>query len=215
MKQLVIFDLDGTLLNTISDLAAACNRALSALGFATHEEAAYLGFVGNGISKLFERALPEAARTPENIEAVRAHFVPYYDAHGADLTRPYAGVEDLLRTLSARGVKLAVLSNKYQRATQALVERFFSEISFCAVLGQRDGVPTKPHPQAVQELLALAQVSAKDALYVGDSEVDAQTARNSGVPCCAVAWGFRTPERLRQEKPDFLVDTPSEILKLI
>ena len=215
MKSLVIFDLDGTLLNTIADLAAATNQALAQLGYPTHEEKAYLRFVGNGINKLFERALPQPARSEENIQRVRALFVPYYNAHGADLTRPYEGIVALLEALQARGIKLAVASNKYQAATEQLIKHYFPQIHFLAVLGQRDGLPTKPDPLFVKEIIKRAEVTSQEVLYVGDSDVDMQTARNSGVDVCAVTWGFRTREELSAYHPKYLVNAPSEILPCV
>ncbi len=214
MKQLVIFDLDGTLLNTIDDLAAATNQALEKLHFPLHDTAAYLRFVGNGINKLFERALPAVARTPENILRVRELFVPYYNAHGTDLTRPYEGICTVLDQLQQRGLKLAVASNKYQEATRELVAHYFPQIPFSAVLGQREGLPTKPNPLFVQEIFTQTGVSAPDTLYVGDSEVDMQTARNAGVDACAVTWGFRTEQELASFTPAYMVHAPYEILQI-
>lgn len=215
MKKLVIFDLDGTLLNTIADLAAATNQALEKLHFPLHSTQAYLRFVGNGINKLFERALPPAARTQENVLRVRALFVPYYNAHGADLTKPYEGIVSLLEALQNRGLKLAVASNKYQEATAQLVKHYFSTIAFSAVLGQREGLPTKPDPLFVQEILKQTGVAAADTLYVGDSDVDMQTARNAGVDACAVTWGFRTPAELAAYQPKYMAQVPADILKML
>ena len=168
MKKLVIFDLDGTLLDTIADLAASTNYALQACGFPTHEVSAYRFFVGNGIMKLFERALPEEARSAEHIERIRALFIPYYNAHNADHSRPYPGMAELLASLQEAGVQLAVASNKYQAATEELVAHFFPGIRFTKVLGQREGIPTKPDPGIVEEIVAVAGVEKADVLYVGD-----------------------------------------------
>ena len=153
MKKLVIFDLDGTLLNTIADLAQSTNHALAALGYPTHEEAAYKFMVGNGINKLFERALPEGEKTEENVLKVRSHFVPYYDQHNADKSRPYPGIPELLSRLQSRQVQLAVASNKYQSATEKLVAHYFPTIRFAAVYGQREGIATKPDPTIVFDIL--------------------------------------------------------------
>ena len=130
MKKLVIFDLDGTLLNTIADLAQSTNYALAALGYPTHEEKEYNFMVGNGINKLFERALPEESRTEENVLRVRKEFVPYYDQHNADKSRPYPGITELLDELQAKGLQLAVASNKYQAATEKLIAHYFPNIRF-------------------------------------------------------------------------------------
>ncbi len=215
MKKLIIFDLDGTLLNTIEDLAAATNQALLRLGYPQHPTPAYLRFVGNGINKLFERALPPAARTQENILRVRSLFVPYYNQHGADLTSPYEGIVALLEALQTRGIKLAVASNKYQEATAELVKHYFPQIAFSAVLGQREGLPTKPDPLFVQEILKQTGVSAVHTLYVGDSDVDMQTALNAGVDACAVTWGFRTRAELAAYRPKYMANAPQDILQML
>lgn len=215
MKKLVIFDLDGTLLNTIADLAAATNQALRTLGFPTHEEKAYLQFVGNGIYKLFERALPLQHRTTENIARVKELFVPYYNAHGTDLTAPYAGIPALLETLQQRGLQLAVASNKYQAATAQLVAHYFPSVCFAAVYGQQEGLPTKPNPLLVEKIMQQVSVSAAETLYVGDSEVDMQTAINAQVEACAVLWGFRTREQLQAYHPAHLAEKPADILRCL
>lgn len=215
MKKLVIFDLDGTLLDTIADLAASTNYALEGNGFPTHAVNAYRFFVGNGVTKLFERALPEGERTPENIEKIRALFIPYYNSHNMDHSRPYPGMVELLSTLQDAGVKLAVASNKYQAATEKLVAHFFPGISFARVLGQREGVPTKPDPSIVNEIVATAGVRKADVLYVGDSNVDMQTAQQGGVEACGVTWGFRPATELAAYRPALLAERAEEILTYV
>lgn len=215
MKKLVIFDLDGTLLNTIYDLAQSTNFALAENGFPTHEVAEYNYFVGNGINKLFERALPEGERTEANIARIREKFLIHYDLHNADKSRPYEGIPELLESLDKRGILLAVASNKYQAATQKLVAHFFPQIHFAAIFGQREGVPTKPNPQIVEDILGITNIGINETLYVGDSGVDMQTALNSKVEACGVTWGFRPIEELEQFHPAHIVHTPEEILKLI
>ena len=212
---LVIFDLDGTLLNTLDDLSAAANYALAACGFPARTVDECRQFVGNGVSKLLERALPHGQQTPENMLRMKTAFFAYYDVHLADFTQPYCGVPELLRALHARGVKLAVASNKYQRAAERLISHFFPSVSFAAVLGQREGVPVKPHPQIVQDILAAAGQTPAKALYVGDSDVDMQTAQNAGVKACGVTWGFRPRELLAAYQPAYLVDTPHQILEIL
>ena len=214
-KRLAIFDLDGTLLNTIADLATATNQALDACGFPTHPIEAYPFFVGNGINKLFERALPAEARTEENVLRIRAHFLPYYDEHNADLSRPYPGIPQLLENLQAAGIQMAVASNKYHRATEKLIRHYFPTIRFAAILGQREGVPIKPHPQIVEDILALVPVSKEEVIYIGDSGVDMQTALNAGVESIGVTWGFRPREELLQYSPTHLADTAKEIENII
>lgn len=211
MKKLVIFDLDGTLLNTIADLAASANYALVQNGFPARTEEECRSFVGNGIDKLLERALPSGQQTPENVARLKPAFLAHYDQHNADLTTVYPGVTELVDGLYKQGVGLAVLSNKYQAAAEKLVKHYFPAVSFVAVIGQRPGIPTKPNPVGVYEILQLANAKKEDVLYVGDSDVDVLTAQNAGVPCCAVSWGFRSRVQLEGLSPDILVDTPLEI----
>lgn len=184
MKKLVIFDLDGTLLNTIADLAHSTNYALNKLGYPTHEIEKYNFMVGNGIDKLFERALPEGEKSKENVLRVRKEFVPYYDIHNADDSRPYPGIPELLSYLQDAGIQITVASNKYQAATQKLIDHYFPEIHFTAVFGQREGIKVKPDPTVVFDILEVAKVTKEEVLYVGDSGVDMQTAANAGVTVC-------------------------------
>ena len=211
MKKLVIFDLDGTLLNTIADLANSTNYALKVLGYPIHEPDKYNFMVGNGINKLFERALPDGEKTDENVLRVRQEFVPYYDPHNADKSRPYPGVTELLETLQTAGMQLAVASNKYQAATEKLIAHYFPNIKFTAVFGQREGIPVKPDPIIVKEILQIAKVQEEETLYVGDSGVDMQTAINAGVTSCGVTWGFRPRTELESFHPDHIVDNAEEI----
>lgn len=215
MKKLVIFDLDGTLLNTIADLAHSTNYALNQLGYPTHEIEKYNFMVGNGINKLFERALPEGEKTEENVLCVRKEFVPYYDLHNADDSRPYLGIPELLDHLQASDIQIAVASNKYQAATQKLVDHYFPEIRFSAVFGQREGVNVKPDPTIVYDILEIARIAKEDVLYVGDSGVDMQTAANAGITACGVTWGFRPRTELEEFNPSYIVDTAEEIKSLI
>ncbi|MBQ4280174.1 MAG: HAD family hydrolase [Rikenellaceae bacterium] len=214
MTRLVIFDLDGTLLNTIDDLATATNWALERQGYPTHELAAYPFFVGNGVARLLERALPDGARTPENVAALRRDFVDYYDAHGTDLTRPYPGIPELIAVLRERGVMLAVASNKYQEATARLIGRYFPA-TFRIVLGQREGVAPKPDPSVIWDILAATGVAKGEILYVGDSGVDMQTAANAGLASVGVTWGFRPRAELEENGAMFLIDRPEQLLTLL
>lgn len=215
-KRLIIFDLDGTLLDTIGDLAGAVNRALARLGYPTHPREAYRFMVGSGIMALFERALPEQERSEENKLRVKELFVPWYDLHNADLTCPYEGIVELLNTLSERGVSLAVASNKYQSATEKLVGHYFPTTPFCAVLGQREGVAVKPSPAIVWDAMRLAGVENKsEVLYVGDSDVDMLTGHNAGVDVVGVSWGFRPREELAAHAPKAIIDSPAELLGLL
>ena len=213
---IIIFDLDGTLINTIDDLGQACNYALSACGFPTHKIEDYPRLVGNGINKLIERALPEEHRNEATVLRVREYFVPFYDEHNCDLTRPYDGIPELLQTLKAAGHTLAVASNKYQAATEKIVAQLFPGV-FDVVLGEREGIPRKPDPQIVYDILSTlnTQLSTTNCLYIGDSLVDAATARAANLPFVACTWGFCTKEQLLTVTPDHMVDHPLEILTLI
>ncbi len=215
MKKLIIFDLDGTLINTIADLAQSTNYALAQLGYPTHEEAKYKFMVGNGINKLFERALPEADRNEINILKVREKFIPHYDNHNSDKSLPYEGISKLLNQLHSDNIKIAVASNKYQSATSKLIDFYFPEIHFEAVLGQREGFKPKPDPSIIYDILKTTHVEKKDVLYVGDSGVDMQTALNAEVTSCGVSWGFRPRKELEEFKPDYIIDQPEEILKIV
>jgi phosphoglycolate phosphatase len=214
MIKLVLFDLDGTLLNTISDLAAATNHALACNGFPTHPEAAYPYFVGNGIMKLFERVLPEGERTEEHLCALRDTFIPYYKEHDTDRTTPYQGIHRMLHDLQRSGVLLAVASNKIHVATCKLIFHYFPRVHFCRVLGQRENIPPKPDPFIVREILETVHINSTEALYIGDSGVDMQTAIAAGVRSCGVTWGFRPREELEAFHPDFIVSEAKEIVHI-
>ena len=209
---IIIFDLDGTLINTISDLGQACNHALAACGFPTHKIEDYPRLVGNGVNKLIERALPQEHRNEETVLRLREYFVPYYDEHNCDFTRPYDGIEQLLKTLKEQGHSLAVASNKYQAATEKIVAQLFPGV-FDIVLGERVGVERKPNPQIVYDILHhLAPQASTPVLYIGDSLVDAETARAAGATLVLCTWGFGTREQMEGAKPDYLVDHPLEVL---
>ncbi|MDH6535748.1 HAD family hydrolase [Parabacteroides sp. 52] len=215
MIKLVIFDLDGTLLNTIADLAASTNHALEQYKFPTHPTEAYRFFVGNGINKLFERALPEGEKTDINIQRIRTSFLPYYNTHNMDRSTPYPGITDVLQELQQQGLLLAVASNKYHEATCKLVAHYFPEIRFAKVLGQREGIAPKPDPVIVQEILSVTAVTQEETLYVGDSGVDMQTAINSGVVSCGVSWGFRPLHELENFQPDYIIHKAEEIVRIV
>ena len=189
--------------------------ALQTLGYPTHEVASYNFMVGNGINKLFERALPEGEKTEENVLRVRKEFLLHYDRHNADESRPYPGIPELLETLQHKGYKLAVASNKYQAATEKLIAHYFPGIRFVAVFGQREGVKVKPDPAVVHDILRIAGVSKDEVLYVGDSGVDMQTAINSGVTSCGVTWGFRPRTELESFCPDYIADKAETILSIV
>ena len=214
-KQLVIFDLDGTLLDTVADLANATNQALEQCGYPTHTVEAYYKFVGNGINKLFARALPTEASNEENVLRIRSSFVPYYNEHNADCSHPYPGIVELLHTLQENGVKIAVATNKYHEATLKLAHHFFPDIRFDAIYGQREDVPIKPAPDIVYDILRDTGINSEQALYVGDSGVDMQTASNAGVESVGVTWGFRSEAELREYGAVHLVYEADAILTFL
>lgn len=218
---LIIFDLDGTLINTIDDLGQACNHALSACGFPTHKIEDYPKLVGNGINRLIERALPEEHRNETTVLRLREYFVPYYDAHNCDLTHPYDGIPELLQALKAAGHTLAVASNKYQAATEKIVAHFFPN-TFDVVLGERVGVPRKPDPQIVYDILSMLHLSSsplkeelEEVLYIGDSLVDAQTAHAAKATLVLCTWGFCSEQQLKIAQPNYMIQHPSELLNIL
>ena len=215
MKKLVIFDLDGTLVNTLTDLTECVNYALNRCKYPQHSFDEYRYFVGNGINKLIERALPETNRDVETIMHVKEIFVEYYMQHKTDKSYVYPGINDLLSALQDKCIMLAVASNKYHEATLEMIAHYFPNINFVKVLGQRDGVPTKPHPQIVEEILEATGICNDDVLYVGDSGVDMTTAANAGVDSVGVDWGLRTVEELRANNATYIISNPMEILDII
>lgn len=212
---LAIFDLDGTLLNSIADLATATNYALRTVGFPTHAPESYPFMVGNGVTRLLERALPEAERTPENVDLLRTHFKEYYGSHLADNTVPYPGIPELLAQLRDRGVNVAVASNKYQAAVDRLIRDFFPTVEWAAIEGQKEGVPVKPDPSIVFEILGKCPTPKDDVIYIGDSGVDMETAYRAGVTSIGVTWGFRPESELREHYANHIVSSPAEILPLL
>lgn len=214
MYKLVMFDLDGTLLNTINDLATATNVALSSFGYMQHELNAYKTFVGNGIYKLVERSMPSDKRNHENVLRVKAVFDEYYKLHNQDQTVPYEGIEDLLDRLNAKGIKCGVVTNKaHLYACKLIAEYFPHQIGL--VLGQREGIPHKPHPQGLIEMMTYFGVTPEECLYVGDSNVDIETAKAAGIQSIGVLWGFRGEEELIRAGADFIVQSTEEIIDII
>jgi len=207
-----IFDLDGTLLNTLDDLAAAVNHALRQCDMPARSIDEVRRFVGNGVRLLMVRAVPDGERNPRFEEAFGA-FRAYYQAHAADHTRPYLGIIDTLRELRARGKRLAVVSNKFHAATQELVARFFGDVITVAI-GENEaaGIRKKPASDTVNEALAQLGADRRGAVYVGDSDVDIMTARNSGLPCISVLWGFRDKAFLMKNGATECIGSPAELL---
>ena len=214
MKKLVIFDLDGTLLNTIDDLGHAANYALEKNGYPTHNISAYPFMVGNGITKLLERVLPEDDRNPQNVERLRKDFLEYYGEHMTDCTRPYPGIVELLDALRAHGINVAVASNKYQAAVTKLIHHFFPMVEWAVIAGQTDNIPVKPDPSIVFEILGEVPTPKSEVLYVGDSGVDMETARRACVESVGVTWGFRPLKELTDAYAEHIANNASDVLQL-
>lgn len=209
----VIFDLDGTLADTLQDIADAMNAALVKLGQPTHSTEAYQQLVGEGIENLARRALPsgQEALVPEAVTQFRAH----YAAHLVDQTRPFPGIPALLDALVARGERLAVLSNKRDDMTRQIVAQCFGRWRFEATFGERPGVPRKPDPAAALEIASMLGVDPERCAFVGDTNVDMQTATNAGMYAVGVLWGFRSEAELRSSGAHALIDTPEALLPLL
>lgn len=211
---IIIFDLDGTLINTIDDLGQACNYALHACGYPTHKIEDYPRLVGNGVNKLIERALPEQDRNEETVLRLREYFVPFYNEHNCDMTHPYEGIPEVLKAFKAAGHKLAVASNKYQAATEKIVGQLFPRM-FDVVLGERENVARKPDPKIVWDVIEAIGQESKNIWYIGDSLVDAKTAKAARVKLVLCTWGFEKKEKLKLAQPDYLVNEPKELITII
>ena len=212
MYSTYIFDLDGTLLSTLGDLAASCNYALRVNGMPERSVDEVRRFVGNGVKKLMERAIPGGLQNP-SFDKTYADFRSHYMQHNLDTTKPYDGIMDLLAELKRRGKKVAVVSNKFYAATQELCRHFFGDLVPVAI-GEREDIRKKPAPDTVIEAMRQLGVTADGAVYIGDSDVDIDTAKNSGMPCISVLWGFRDKEFLLEHGATTLVEKPEEILKV-
>ena len=213
MTKAVIFDLDGTLLNTLGDLTAAVNHGLATCGLPIHTEAQVRTYVGDGVKELIARACPADADAATRA-AVEAAYLPYYAAHNRVFTAPYAGVMPLLNELHQRGVKLAVVSNKHDSGVQALCAHYFGGLLDLA-LGGGDVRPLKPAPDSVLYAMERLGVTPAETWYVGDSTIDVVTARNAGLRCAAVTWGFHDRDRLVAERPAALADTAAELQNVL
>ncbi len=213
MYKAVIFDLDGTLLNTIDDLAAAANHALLQAGLPTHTTAEIMSYVGNGIPLLIRRMVPQPP-LEEDIRRAAGFFDPYYAAHKQDVTAPYPGVIAMLDAAAAQGVKLAVLSNKKHAMTVPIIRHYFGD-RFTVVQGLEEGMPAKPDPTGVERVLAALGCAADEVLYVGDSDTDMLTARAAGLKACGVLWGFRSRENLLEGGAQVLCADVAQLERLI
>lgn len=208
----VIFDLDGTILNTIDDLADSANEILRQLSCPVHETEKYKYFVGNGIPKLIERCLP-ADRQELKEEALR-RFYEYYDRHSKDKTAPYEDIEETLNTLKENGIKLGVITNKADAIAKKIVPYYFGEGIFDYVRGLDETISAKPDPHGALEVADALCLKPHDVLYVGDSGVDMLTAVNAGFTPCGVLWGFRKADELSENGAKYIISSPSELIKL-
>lgn len=214
MFEAVIFDLDGTILNTLDDLADSANYVLAAQGFPTHPTEQYKTFVGNGIPKLIQRMLPTDA-SDEVFERTLAAFEKYYDAHKNDKTAPYDGIPELLSVLKSRGVRLCVLSNKQHDLSVQIVKHHFGENTFDIIRGKMEQFPAKPDPASCNDVISALNIPKSNILYAGDSNVDMQTGHNAGLTKCGVSWGFRSIEELRSAGADYIASSPQDILQIV
>ena len=214
-KRLAIFDLDGTLLDTIGDLAEACNYMLRLRELGSHTREEYAQMVGNGILNLVKRALPEELRTAEYVEAAREDFLAYYTANIDRYTAPYEGIREVLHTLQNEGWQMAVASNKFDEGTKQLVASIFPEVDFKAIYGNREGFPLKPDKALLDIIMEECEATAETTTMIGDSGVDMQTAKNAGVRSVGCSWGFRSREELEEYGADYIIDKPIELLDIL
>lgn len=210
----VVFDLDGTLINSLQDLADSTNFALQKLGYPTHQTESYRYFVGKGVAKLIEAVLPEEARNEEIEGRMRSLFDEYYDAHYLDHTLPYPSIPELIEVLKEKKFRLAVVSNKPHAFVRKMVRELFSD-SFDIVFGQREGVPRKPDPAGPLEACANMGVKPEECLYLGDSGVDMLTANAAKMTAIGVTWGFRTEEELKDNGAAYIISKPDELMRLL
>lgn len=213
MYKLAVFDMDGTILDTLEDLKDSTNFALEKCGYPMRSYDEVRRFVGNGIRKLIERAVPEGL-TVEQIDRVHEVFTEHYKVHCADKTKAYDGIKPLLEKLRASGVKTAVVSNKADYGVQELCKEYFDGL-FDYAVGEREGIRRKPAPDAVNEALRVLGIDKSEAVYIGDSDVDFETAKNAELPCISVLWGFRDEEFLREKGATLFVRDPAEIYDII
>ncbi len=214
MYRTVIFDLDGTLLNSIGDLAAAANYVCRKNRWPEHTEEEIMGMVGHGIPNLVRQFSPADARSTLMVLNTTSQFNQYYGCHNMELTRPYEGMAELLQQLKAAGAQLAVCSNKADNFSRAIVEHYYPGV-FDLVRGNLNGMPVKPDPTVVREIMRDLDASYLSAVMVGDSSVDIQTGHNAGIKACGVTWGFRSRENLVEAAADAIADTPAELGKLL
>ena len=215
MIHCVIFDLDGTLLNTLDDLCDSTNYALKQFGYQERTLEEVRGFVGNGVKKLIERAIPDGINNPDFEECLRV-FKEHYAANMYNKTAPYDGILELLKELRLKGIHTGVVSNKFDSAVKQLCKKYFGDLIQVAI-GENEeaGVRKKPAPDSVFKAMNELKVSIEEVIYVGDSETDVQTAKNAEIDCIGCAWGFRSKDILKHEGAKYIIDSPQEILKIV
>ncbi len=213
MINTVIFDLDGTLLNSLGDLHACFNYAITQFGYPERTLDEIKSFVGNGITKAIERALPYEVEK-EELNKIVLLFKDYYKEHMTELTLPYDGIISMLAELRQKGYKLAIVSNKFDDAVKGLCKQYFNEYIEAAI-GEGYGIEKKPNPIGIYKAIKELNSSIKNAIYVGDSDVDIQTAKNAGIPCISVLWGYRDKDFLLKNGAELFADSPSDIIKII
>lgn len=212
-RNIIVFDLDGTLLDTLEDLTNATNAALYYSGFPTYSTEEIRSFVGNGVKNLIKKAVPENC-SEEDFDTTFGYFKDYYGMHCKDKTKPYDGVLELMAKMKEKGYQMAIVSNKLDSAVKELNDQFFCEFVTVTV-GDQEGLNRKPHPDMVEEALRRMGEDKESAVYIGDSEVDLQTAVNSGLPCISVLWGFRNQDELEEAGATIFANTPDEVLELL
>lgn len=210
-----IFDLDGTLLDSLEDLAYSTNLALQRFGFPCHEVEKYKYFIGDGVYTLICRTVPQEGGNEEVLQACVKAMKEEYSKRWDDKTKPYDGISELLEKLNKKQIKKAVLSNKPDEFTKIIVERFFGVTSFHSVLGERTGIPKKPDPTGAVETARILEVKPEECLYIGDTNVDMLTAKRAGMFCVGVLWGFREREELVANGAQALIEHPLDLLKLL
>lgn len=214
-KKIIIFDLDGTLLNTLDDLAESTNMALEEFGYPARTVEEVRNFVGNGVAKLIERAIPDGNNNP-HYETCLKIFKKIYAQNMYNHTAPYDGIIKMLEILKSKGLKIAVVSNKFDMAVKELCEKYFTNlVDFAAGENEAEGIMKKPAPDTVLKVLATFNLKSEDAIYVGDSDVDILTAKNSNMPCISVTWGFRNREFLIEHGAQIIINNPEEIFNHI
>ena len=215
MIKTCIFDMDGTLTDTFEDIANAGNYALSVLGFPVHPIDNYKAFIGTNVTNLLTQAMPEHARTRQNVDAMLRLWLKHYDEHLTACTRPFEGVLELLKTLTNNDIALCIVTNKDDYQAKLLAKTFFPEITFLAILGERDGSKEKPDPSDALACARLSGTAPQECAFIGDSDVDIYTGRNAQMVTIAVDWGCRTREFLEAAGPDYIASTPKKLSEFL